>query len=176
MKTKTSALFLIALTICILLCSGVVYSLYQISLKTKSVKTYYAESLNKKGVDSLQKLQKEEQNILAQENVIKSKFLSESEIVTFITDLEEEAKKYNLEIEISKVQRGEQETFDMYKVQPVDFHISLTGSYDEIESFIKKTNEGFKIVSIKDFKLYKTGVDSTVYNGRIVVTSSILSL
>lgn len=175
-KIKTNSIFIITLAAFVFVLSGIFYVMYQISLKTESVKIHYAENIKKSSLGSIQSLQKEEQDLAYQESILKTKFLSEDELVSFITTIENVAAKNNLNIEISKVERGAEEIFDLYTLQPVIFSISIVGTYDDIKSFVSQITLGIKLVEVAEFKLYKFGINKDQYNGRIILKSNTMSL
>lgn len=177
MKTNTPYLFLVSLVTLLAVGGLVVYTSEQISIKTEAVKIYYAQDLKNKNIELGTKLKKDVSDIAVQEEIIKSAFLDQNEIVTFITETESLAEKLSLKFSVEKVDKGAEESVGQtYKVQPVAFSVSIDGSFEQIKYFMEQLMESEKIIQVKEFKIYKMGDSDTQYNARIIITSTILSL
>jgi hypothetical protein len=175
MKIKTNILFLISF--CLLLISGllIIFALYQIRVKTDLIKDQYVRDLEVSKIGSLSSLKKENIKLSEQENVLKEVFLSQEELIPFISNLESQSEKIGLKIEITKVEKGTEEQLgELYKIQPISFYISLDGEIEKIHQFIKQNLNQEKNLQLQDFKVYKTGVDTSGYNARIILTGNLL--
>lgn len=176
-KTKTKKIFVLMLLVLIAVIGGFGFMLYQISYKIDSVKIHYAQSLQNKNTALGTTLKKQKAELASQEKIISDKFLAENELVEFITRLESMAIQNTLQIEIEKVEKGTVETIEeKYKTQTVTFVISLTGSVDQIQSYIENIKQQQEKISVKEFKLYKLTTGQMQYNARIILTANTLSI
>lgn len=151
----------------------------QIKQKTEAVRTYYARDTQNKNAELGSRLKKDEQKLFEQERAIKSVFLPETDLVSFIKYIEAKGEEFNLKISIEKVDKGEFENIgDSYKVQPISFYVSIEGTFEQIKNFIDTLLGGQKILQLKELKMYKTseGGAQDTYTGRIIITGNILSI
>jgi Tfp pilus assembly protein PilO len=177
MKTNTPYLFLISLLTLLIVGGLVVYVAKQIEAKTEAVKIHYAKDIENKNIELGTTLKKEAAIIVEQEEVIKSAFLNQDEVISFITDAESLAGNLNLRFSVEKVEKGDEEAVGQtYKTQPVSFNVSVDGSFEQIKYFIEQLTRSKKVVQIKEFKIYKIGEIGNQYNARIIITSTILSI
>ncbi|MEN9921179.1 MAG: hypothetical protein RLZZ517_157 [Candidatus Parcubacteria bacterium] len=175
MKTKTNISFLISLCLFIAAIGLVVYVLYQIEIRTNLIKTHYAEDTQSLNLNSAAKLKKEQESLLQKEKIFKKTFLSQDEIIPFIGNLEAIASESAIKIEITKVEKGTEETVgSSYKIQPISFYVSLDGELKNTISFIQKITDQEKILELKEFKVYKISDASNMHNTRIILTGNIL--
>lgn len=177
MKTKTRYLFFTAL--CTLVFSGalVFYVTTGITNKTETIKTHYQQDFKNKNIELGAKLKREAETLTGHQSVIENVFLKQEDIIPFITQIETLANQQNLTISIDKVDRGTEENVgDTYKTQSVTFNLSVDGSFEQIKYFIDRVTNSETLVEVKEFKIYKVGIDSNSYNARIIITSTILIL
>jgi hypothetical protein len=177
MKTKAHYLFFTAL--CTLVFSGalVFYAITGITNKTEIIKTHYQQDFKNKNIELGVKSKREAETLANQQSVIEKVFLKQEEIIPFITQIETLANQQNLTITIDKVDRGAEEVIgETYKTQSIAFNLSVDGSFEQIKYFIDRVTHSDTLVEIKEFKIYKMGVDSNLYNARIIITSTILLL
>jgi Tfp pilus assembly protein PilO len=176
MKTNTVYIFIASL---VLLLGSIGISIFvakQIREKAEAVKVQYAEDFKNKNIDLGIGLKREWSTLIEQEKIITSAFLNENEIVPFITQLESSANTLGLKITVDKVDRGAEESIGQtYKTKSITFNVSIDGSFEQIKYFIDQIMISKKVVTVPEFKIYKTG-NSDMYNARIIITSNTLAL
>jgi Tfp pilus assembly protein PilO len=177
MKTKTNISFTVSFIVFLISAALIGYAIYQIETKTNLIKTHYAEDSQNTNLSSSNKLKKEQEALLQQETVFKKGFLTQDEIILFISDIELKAAETGLKIEITKVERGTEETVgSAYKIQPISLSVSLEGDLNKTTSFIQKITNQEKILQLKEFKMYKINDTNNSHNTRIVLLGNILNI
>ena len=176
MKTNTTYIFIISLVLVLCAIGVSVFVAKQIQEKAEAVKVHYAEDFKNKNTDFGVGLKKEWAKLIDQEKIITNAFLTQNEIVPFITNLESSADALGLKITVDKVDRGAEEALGQtYKTQSIAFNVSIDGSFSQIKYFIDQIILSKKSVTISEFKIYKMG-NSDMYNARIIITSNTLAL
>ncbi len=176
-KTKTKGIFVLLLGVTLIVVAAFGFMLHQISNKIDSVTVHYAQSVKDKNVSFGNTLKKEREELSVQEKIVATKFLNENNLVEFITRLENIANQNNLKIEIEKVEKDTIEAIeDVYKIQPVSFSISINGSIEQIQAYLKEILNQKEMILIKEFKLYKNTGIAEGYNTRVILNANSMSI
>ncbi len=143
----------------------------QINKKIEVVKEYRLREFKNKSADFSTRLKKDFEELAVQEQVFKEVFLESKNIVEFITILEREGQSMNLEVAVDKVDRADSEKIsNTLTVQKASLSVTVQGSYQSIEEFIQKINQINKQLNIKDFRIYKIGLDTeTEYSAKFII-------
>lgn len=176
MRTNTKYICILSLLFFLSACVCMFFTREQITQKIQVIKEYYVKESENKNVEFGNRLKKEQDELTSQEGVLKSAFLKSSELVPFITKLETTATALGSTIVVEKVERGAEESVGSYMMEPVTFTIRLTGSFDQISQFVTFLNQTSEILHVEEFKIYRLGTGSSMFDVRMLVTGKSLRI